>query len=154
MPPVYQLCPSRGLTGLATHASLATPRGIEPRSPDRQSGIIAAIPWSHKSSNSCFKGYSPLLRGLRSVILKTWWGLCFTTTLTLLNSHKALTTSTYSWSACRRRASSLNASYDTSLYLAYQVGRYHLTRFSIKEKPGSGILLTAICLLNPPSYYL
>ena len=64
-------------------------------------------------------------------ILKTWWGLCFTTTLTLLNSHKALTTSTYSWSACRRRASSLNASYDTSLYLAYQVGRYHLTRFSI-----------------------
>ena len=63
--------------------------------------------------------------------LKTWWGLCFTTTLTLLNSHKALTTSTYSWSACRRRASSLNASYDTSLYLAYQVGRYHLTRFSV-----------------------
>ena len=65
------------------------------------------------------------------ITLKTWWGLYFTTTLTLLNSHKALTTSTYSWSACRRRASSLNASYDTSLYLAYQVGRYHLTRFSV-----------------------
>ena len=72
----------------------------------------------------------PLIRHITSK-LKTWWGLCFTTTLTLLNSHKALTTSTYSWSACRRRASSLNASYDTSLYLAYQIGRYHLTRFSL-----------------------
>ena len=75
---------------------------------------------------------------------KTWWGLCFTTTLTLLNSHKALTTSTYSWSACRRRASSLYASYDTSLYLAYQVGRYHLTRFNGNKQLAGSIGLEPI----------
>ena len=44
-----------------------------------------------KSNNFCY------------IPSKTWWGLYFTTTLTLLNSYKALTTSTYSWSACRRR---------------------------------------------------
>ena len=83
--------------------------------------------------------------------LKTWWGLCFTTTLTLLNSHKALTTSTYSWSACRRRASSLNASYDTSLYLAYQVGRYHLTRFSVNgARSGTRTHTISQRCLRPP----
>ena len=89
-------------------------------------GLVVSVPTDCVLASSPENDFFVL-----GITLKTWWGLCFTTTLTLLNSHKTLTTSTYSWSACRRRASSLNASYDTSLYLAYQVGRYHMTRFSV-----------------------
>ena len=36
------------------------------------------------------------------------------------------------------------------IYLSILPGRLDLTRFSIKTSIGSGILLTEICLLNPP----
>ena len=62
--PVSRVSLCGDITGKTFHTfliALATPRGIEPRSTERQSVIIAIIPWSHMVSKV---GFEPTTYGI------------------------------------------------------------------------------------------